>query len=1016
MDTARIPPGADPAGPSPPENQVELLVLGEMAVRVGGRNLDLGHARQRCVLAALLVDVNRVVPAERLLDRVWGERQPQRARNALAAYLSRLRQVLAPAEQVEIVRRAGGYLLRVDSTLVDLHLFRHLIGQARAATVAGHRSEQAGPPEAGPTRPGDDPAALLTRALSLWRGEPFDALENAWLDTVRTALIADRHAAELNLVDLQLAVGRHADLLGELTARATAHPLDERIAGQLMRALYGAGRQAEALRHYQLIRTRLAEELGTDPSVPLRRTYHQILTADPALGTATVSHVIPAAAAVTAAAPKASPPEFVAVAGHSPPRQLPAPPLGFTGRVAQLAELDAMLAGQDVSREATGTGAPGTVAGPGGSAAALLVVVAGTPGVGKSTLVLHWAHRAVDRFPDGQLYVNLRGFDPVGSVVEPAEVVRGFLTALGVAPQRIPIGLAAQTALYRSLVAGRRMLVLLDNARDPEQVRPLLPGAPGCVTVVTSRGQLGGLIAIEGARPLTVDLFTDAESLWFLVQRLGQARVRAEPVAAEEIIARCARLPLALAIASARVVVNRSITLTHLANELAGAGARLDPFDGGDPAADVRAVFSWSYRALAPAAAELFRLIGLHPGPELEVAAVASLAGSPMPAVRRLLAVLARANLVTEHAPGRYVLHDLLRAYAAEQAEAEEPVVSRRAATQRLLDYCLHTAYAADRLLYPHRDPILLADPEPGVIPTALTDGAAAMRWLVAEHRVLLAAVNLAARDGWDRHAWELAWSLTSYVNLRALWHDQVAVQGAALPSAVRLADRVAQAHLHRNLGRALTQLDRPDEAQRHLAHALELFVAVGDRANQAQTHVNIARVLEQQGRDREALGYDLRSLELYRLAGHLAGQARAMNNIAWVRIRLGEHDRARELCRQTLEINQEIGNRHGAATNWRTAGCAEAAAGAHHEAIVCHERALRLFREIGDRGGEAETLVGLGDARYACDQVEAARECWAEALVLLEETGHPDAAAVRARPSALIIRSAQTEKVSRLR
>ncbi|MBQ1073303.1 tetratricopeptide repeat protein [Micromonospora sp. C31] len=1005
----RIPSGTDPAGPSRPETQVELLVLGEVAVRVGGQDVDLGHARQRCVLVALLVDANRVVPTERLLDRVWGERQPQRARNALSAYVSRLRQVLAPAHQVEIVRRAGGYLLRVDPALVDLHRFEQSIMRARATTVARHRSGTTGPPEPGAFRSEDDPAALLTQALSLWHGEPFGTLRTAWLDAVRTALIASHHAAQLDLVDLALAVGRHADLLGELTARAAEHPLDERIAGQLMRALYGAGRQAEALRHYQLVRTRLAEELGTDPAAPLRQTYHQILTADPGLGVAAVPHPAPATPRATVVAPGVSPATFVAQAGP-PPRQLPAPPLAFTGRVEQLAELDAMLAEPEAGGEVTGSGEPGAVAGPGGLARVPLTVVVGLPGVGKSTLVLHWAHRTAARFPDGQLYVNLRGFDPAGSILEPAEVVRGFLAALGVAPQRVPIGLAAQTALYRSLVAGRRMLVLLDNARDPEQIRPLLPGAPGCVTVVTSRGQLDGLVAIEGARPLTLDLFTVTESRRFLAQRLGQARVRAEPAAVEKIIARCARLPLALAIASARVVVNRAITLTDLATELAGAGASLDPFDGGDPAADVRAVFSWSFRALTPAAAELFRLIGLHPGPELGVAAVASLAGKPTSAIRPLLAVLTRANLVTEHAPGRYVLHDLLQAYAAEQAEVEEPAANRRAATRRLLEHCLHTAYAADRLLYPHRDPILLADPAPGVVLTPLADGVAAMRWLVTEHRVLLAAVDLAARDGWDRHAWELAWSLTSYVNLRALWHDQVAVQGAAMPSAVRLADRAAQAHLHRNLGRALTQLDRPDEAQRHLAQALELFVAVGDRANQAQTHVNIARVLQQQGRDREALSYDLRSLELYRLAGHLAGQARALNNIAWIRIRLGEHHQARELCRQTLRLNEEIGNRHGAATNWRTAGCAEAATGAHHEAIVCHERALRLFREIGDRGGEAEALVGLGDARYACGQVEAARESWAEALALLEEAGHPDAAAVRARSAGSIVGLAERE------
>ncbi|ROO61136.1 DNA-binding SARP family transcriptional activator [Micromonospora sp. Llam0] len=945
--------------------RVELLVLGEVTVRVDGVDLDLGHARQRCVLAALLVDANRLVPTDRLLDRVWGDRQPQRARNALAGYLSRLRQVLAPAEPVRIVRRSGGYLLQVDPALVDLQLFGQLVRRARAGTTAARTG--------GTSATVDDPTALLARALSLWRGTPFGTLESAWLDTVRTALAADRLAARLDLVDLRLAAGGHGDLLGELTSLAAEHPLDERIAGQLMRALYGAGRQAEALRHYQVVRTRLADELGTDPAAALRQTYHRILTADPALGTAAA---LPEAAAPPEAA--LTPAPRAAPAAADVPRQLPAAPIAFTGRVAALVELDAL-----------------PVDDPGQPP---LAVVSGTAGVGKSSLVLHWARRSVDRFPDGQLYVNLRGFDPAGAALDPAEVVRGFLATLGVAPQRVPIGLAAQTAHYRSLVAGRRMLIVLDNARDAEQVRPLLPGAPGCVTVVTSRGQLGGLVAVDGARPVALDLFTDAEARRFLARRLGPARVRAEPAAAQQIVDRCARLPLALAVAAARVVVNRTVTLTDLAGELTEVGAGLDAFDGGDPAADVRAVFSWSYRALDPAAAGLFRLIGLHPGPELTVPAVASLAGETVPAARRLLAVLTRASLVSEHSPGRYVLHDLLRAYAAELAEAQEPAARRRAATRRLLDHLLHTAYAADRLLYPHRDPILLDCPVSGVVVPALADGAAAMRWLVAEHRVLLGAVDLAACERWDRHAWELAWSLTSYVNLRALWHDQLTVQGAALPSAVRLGDRAAQAHLHRNLGRALTQLDRTGEAAGHLTQALELFVAVGDRANQAQTNVNFARVRERQGRDADALDYDLRSLELYRQAGHLTGQARAMNNIAWTRIRLGEPDQARELCRQALAINTELGNRHGAATNWRTAGCAEAAAAEHRAAVDCHERALRLFRAIGDRGGEAETLVGLGDARYACGEVDAARGDWAAALVLLERAGHPDAAAVRTR------------------
>jgi DNA-binding SARP family transcriptional activator/tetratricopeptide (TPR) repeat protein len=913
---------------------MEFLLLGEVQARVDGVPVDLGHARQRCVLVALLVDANRVVPVDRLLERVWGAQHPRHARNAVSGYVSRLRRLFEPDGVVSITRRSEGYLMTVDPDTVDLHRFRRLHNDARTPAD------------------GDARSALLDQALSLWRAEPFGALDTPWLAGVRTALTTERLAAELDRVDLALAGGRHADLLVALAARAAEHPFDERIAGQLMTALYRGGRQADALRHYQDVRARLVDELGMDPAADLQRLHQRILTNDPALDVVRAKRT--------------------ASVEPGGPRRLPAPPAAFTGRESELAELDALVE----------AGSDGTA------------VVSGCAGVGKSTLAVHWAHRVAASFPDGQLYVNLRGFDPDGAAVGPEEAVRGFLDALAVPPTRVPIGLAAQTALYRSLVAGRRVLVILDNARDAAQVRPLLPGSAGCVTVVTSRNQLAGLVALGGARPVPLDLFSAEQARSFLARRLGADRVAAEPDAVGEIVARCARLPLALAVVAARAAAHRGFHLAALARELRAAG--LDPFEGGEPEADVRAVFSWSYRALSAAAARLFRLLGLHPGPVFTTPAAAGMAGMSTSATRRLLTELARAHMLTERSPGHYVMHDLLHAYAAELADAEEPAGERHAAAERLLDHHLHTAYAADRVLYPHRDPIVLAEPVAAAAPESFADRHEAVAWLRAGHRTLITLVDWAGRTGFDRHCFELAWSLTSYFNLRGCWSEQVGVQGGALAASRRMGDDGAQAHAHRNLGRAYAQLGRLDRAREHLDQALNLFVAVGDRANQAQTRVNIARVLEQQGRDIEALHHDQRSLDLYREAGHLAGQARALNNIACMLIRLGDYDLARDLCWQALRLNDSVGNRHGAATNWQSLGYLDRAAGANRDAVAACRRALDLFGEVGDRAGTAETLACLGEALHEDGDTGAAVEAWRRALTLLEEMNHPDADRVR--------------------
>ena len=400
--------------------------------------------------------------------------------------------------------------------------------------------------------------------------------------------------------------------------------------------------------------------------------------------------------------------------------------------------------------------------------------------MGKTALAVHWAHRVATQFPGGQLYVNLRGFDPVGPALDPGQALRGFLDAFAVVPERIPASLDDQVALYRSLLAGLRVLVVLDNARDAEQVRPLLPGSPGCLAVVTSRNHLTGLIATQGAHLLDLDLLPPAEARELLARRLGAGRAGREPDAVEQIMAGCARLPLALTIAAARAATSPDFPLAVFAAELGEAGRVLDPFDSGDVATDVRAVFSWSYRALSRGAARLFRLLGLHPGPDITLGAAASLAGITPDQARAMLAELTRGHLLAEHRPGRYAFHDLLRAYATEQAQTCDDDGARGAAVARVLDHWLHAARAAVTLIDPFFAPAAPAPPRPGVVLAGPATAGEALNWFTNERATLLAAVLLAAEAGFATHAWQLAWALNTFLLRRGLWDDQARACGPA--------------------------------------------------------------------------------------------------------------------------------------------------------------------------------------------------------------------------------------------
>ncbi|WP_204005164.1 tetratricopeptide repeat protein, partial [Virgisporangium aurantiacum] len=704
--------------------------------------------------------------------------------------------------------------------------------------------------------------------------------------------------------------------------------------------------------------------LGTDPSPELQDVYRSILA-----GAARVPPHQPAAATHAAAAAGPAPPPV--------PAQLPLDVPGFTGRAAQLTALD------DLVDAAAG--------------AVVVTALSGTAGVGKTALSVHWAHRARHRFPDGQLYVNLRGFGPSGFEVDPADALEGFLAALGVPAERIPRDPAARAAEFRSLLADRRVLVLVDNARDADQARPLLPGTPGSLAIVTSRNQLTSLVAIEGARPVHVGLLSPDEAWAMLARRLGADRVAAEAGAVERISTACARLPIALAIVAALAAGRPDLPLDGLADQLAG-GAGLDVLDGGDPSSNVRTVFSWSLRAVDPAAARLLRLLGLHPGPATTVAAAASLAGLGTREAAGLLADLARANLVTEQSPGRFALHDLLHAYAADLVGQVHDDEERRVAKHRLLDHYLHSAAHAARMLHPHMAPIALVPPQPGTVVVPPADGAAALAWFAAEDPVLLELIRDAGRVVFDAHVWQLARSRELFAIRQGKWTGMIAAQHLALDAARRAGDREAAAQVHCGLARAHIWIGDLDEANRNLTLALAIFGDLGDLLGQARTQHALTELFDRRDDHRTAIGHAYRALALYEEAGDVPGTARALNAVGWCHTRLDEHGKAVERCERALGILRDIGDVDGEAATRGSLGHAYQRLGRFTEAIGHYRRAIELCRDLGERFYEADTLTHLGDTHRAAGDDAAAVAAWRQALDVFTDLEHPRVSEIRDR------------------
>ncbi|HEY3611752.1 MAG TPA: BTAD domain-containing putative transcriptional regulator [Pseudonocardiaceae bacterium] len=898
---------------------VEFRLLGEIELRIDNAVADIGSVRQRCVLATLLIDANRTVSANLLVERVWaGHRYPNRPTSVLQTYVSLLRKALAPAASATITRHSGGYQLNVDEQAVDLHQFRGLVRLARTGDDA-------------------DRTARFEQAIGLWRGLPFADLDTPWINAVRATLTNERHAVELDLTDIRLRQGQHAALLAALSDRVATYPLDERLGGQYMTALYRSGRQADALQYYQSLRELLADGLGTDPSPPLQKLYRQILTADLALDA-------PAAAPRPARLPR--------------PRQLPAPPRLFTGRTAELAALTDMLDAQ------AGT----TMA---------ISAIGGTGGIGKTWLALQWAHLHVDRFPDGQLHVDLRGFDPAGQPMSPATAIRGFLDALGV--DTVPTDLNAQVGMYRSLVADKRMLIMLDNAADTAQVTPLLPGSATCVALVTSRRRLTGLLTGHGAHALDLDVLAAAESRELLARYLGADRLAAHPTAVRELLSLCAGLPLAISIIAAHATAHPDFPLSALADALTGQASPLDALDGGDPQTNLRAVLSWSYQALSPDAATVFGPLGLVPGPDIGLHAAASLTALDPGRTSTLLRELENAYLLQQPNPGRYRMHDLVRRYAADRAD------SGADGLRRLVDHYLRTASAGDRLLDRHRPPIELGDAVPGARTETLPDEAAAMAWFTAEHPNLLATQRVAAERHWYAPAWQLAWTTDTFHWRRGHTDGALTAWTTGLAATQEQDDPANQILARRRLGHACAVAGMHAQALAHLYAALTLAESAGDVAAQAHAHHSLAWAWEQQGDDQQALAHSSRALPLYQTLDRPVWQARELNAVGWYSARVGDYEQARAHCAAALALFRRHASRPGEANTLDSLGYIGSQLGHHAEAKEYYAQALDVLHDLGHTYQEAATLDRLGHTHTALGEDGEARTAWQRALALYE-------------------------------
>lgn len=927
---------------------MQFGLLGPLLVRSGGTDVPVRRGKQRTILAVLLLNAGGVVSVEKLIDTLWEENPPPSADVAVRNYVMRLRRDLGPA-QARISTRPPGYLIGVADGELDVFRCEALVESARAAAKSGQWDTAA-----------NDAAA----ALALWRGEPLCDVESAvlaerevpWLTELRLRAAETRIEADLQL-------GRHAEVIGELEQLTAAHPLRENLHAQLMLALYRAGRQAEALGVYQSARRSLVGSLGIEPGEALRDLHQRILSGDPGL-------TAPESGTETTVLTET---ETGAGPGPAVPHQLPPAVSGFVGRDRELAALSGVL-----DRE--GQPLAGSV---------VISVISGTAGVGKTALAVQWAHQVSGRFPDGQLYVNLRGYDP-GEPVTPAAALAGFLRALGVPGERIPDDTEERAAAFRSLLAGRRMLIVLDNARGAAQVRPLLPGSSSCAVVVTSRDVMSGLVARDGAARVDLDLLPMEEAAVLLRDLIGE-RAAADPAATARLAECCCRLPLALRVAGELAIARPGIPVADLAAELAGRQGRLKLLDaGGDARTDVRAVFSWSYEHLDPSAARAFRLIGLHPGPDFDAYTLAALAGDTLKQAGACLERLARTRLIQPAGSGRYGTHDLLLGYARELAATEDGEDHNRAAVTRLFDYYAHTAAVSVQILFPgesHPRPVI---PGSSAVLPLVHDTATAQAWLDAERASLVAIAVHAADIGSPVHATSLSTGLFRYLD--AAYNPSEAEARAICARARRAAqasgDREREAGALANLATVGWRLGRIQACSQLLRQALALAREVGDRDGEARLLSNLAGSIQRLGWFEECLQLQRQALALHRELGNRGGEASALGHLGIVSCLLGRSVESLEFLRQALALYRETGSRYGEASVLRSLSRAYERAGQCREAAGCAGQALELFRELGAPNDEADALSSMAEAVLGAGEPRESVYQVRQALALYREVG----------------------------
>lgn len=949
---------------------VELRLIGEVRALLGGEQLDLGGVLSRTLLAALVLSSGQTLPKTTVMEAMWGLDAPLTADRMIADYMSKLRRRLAPAASLVNLRSMNpGFRAELDTrgTVVDVHLFRTLVRQADAAVATGDPEQV---------------QALIGQALGWWPAQavPLADLESTWARNQARVLSGLRLDAVERLARAHLDAGRPRQAL-QVLAGTGLRPDRENIVAVTILARLAVGETSQAV------------DLA-------RRTRDRLVVGDKQPGQALAAALdaasrgrnagVPSRAAVPAPADDEPAHVHDAEDRYKVPNQLPLAIADFMGRAPDIAALDTLASAGTADADALNSRQPTAV---------VISAIDGTAGIGKTTLAVHWAHSARERFPDGVLFTNLRGYGP-GAPAEPGEVLTGFLRALGVGAERVPPDVDGQSAMYRSLLSGRRMLVVLDNVDTPARVRPLLPGAPGCMVVITSRSRLTGLVIAESATRLTLDLLSHAEALDLLRSVVGAARVNAEPDAADAMVRLCARLPLALRVVAARAAFRPELRLADVAAELADTRARMDTLSAtGDEATDVRSVFAWSYRALNADQALIFRRLGLHAGPEIGVPAAASLADAGVAPTRRVLDELAEVHLVETATRDRYRLHDLLRDYAREQAENEDGTQGCLATLKRMLAFYLHTAEAADRKST-FRRRMNIAEPALPFSEQALdfSDGVQGREWYGVEHNNLMMVTALAMDIGQYDMVWQLAAHLHALAENTGSRNDQLVFAERALKAARVQRNSEAEAHLLGQIAYALTRLRRYADALASAQEALRLTVSLGDRRQAANIAGYLPEIHHGLGTPEKAIEPLLEAIEINREADDSWAEAISVNYLGDVYQRVGRPAEALPGHRWALDVFHARGDLGREGWTLRLLGSAYQALGQNSAAIENHLNGLRILHDVGYVLEEARILDALGFDHSDNGDFEAAQEYWRQAIALFGDMGDPRADTLRER------------------